>query len=209
MHLACQQLTHQFDPRVPTPVHNIEIPLHSVIGLFGPSGSGKTTLLKMLTGLLKPTTGHVTWNHISIEELPIETRAQCTAQLGMVFQNDALFDSLNVFENVCFPLKRRGVEIQEATLLTHEALSHVQLPKSAFQKSIPQLSGGMKKRVGLARALVQKPQVLLCDDALAGLDTISEVEMATLIQSIFQGTLILAAPRRVSGFQFTQELNLS
>jgi ABC-type transporter Mla maintaining outer membrane lipid asymmetry ATPase subunit MlaF len=209
MHLACQQLTHQFDPRMPTPVHNVEIPVHSVIGLFGPSGSGKTTLLKMLTGLLKPTTGHVTWNHTPIEQLPIKTRAQYTAQLGMVFQNDALFDSMSVFENVCFPLRRRGFAIQEATELTYEALSHVQLPKSAFQKSIPQLSGGMKKRVGLARALVQKPQVLLCDDALAGLDTTSEVELATLIQTIFQGTLIIAAPRWVSGFQFTQEINLA
>ena len=132
--------------------------------LLGPSGSGKTTTLMMVAGLQQPDAGSITLNGVSVARLPPYRR-----DIGMVFQNYALFPHLTVAENIGFPLKQRGVAKSERTKLVGEALELVHLP--GYGERYPrQLSGGQQQRVALARAIVFQPRLLLMDEPLGALD---------------------------------------
>lgn len=146
--------------------------------LIGPSGSGKSTLLKIIAGLITPDSGSV-----SIQ----------TENVGMLFQKNALFDSLSVEENLLFPLKERlGVDGEEAHLRVAELLSSVGL--SGNEKLFPhELSGGMQKRLGIARALIVEPEVILYDDPTAGLDPVTSRMIGDLLLDLNKnaGTTVL------------------
>jgi len=162
--------------------------------LLGPAGGGKTTLLKVLAGLLPPDGGRVRWDGDDVYRLPASERKRLQARLGMVFQTDALFDSMSVLDNVLLPLLRRGVPRAEALPLAQEALAAVGLSDAA-SRNPEQLSGGMRKRAGLARAVVARPQVLLADDPFAGLDPATSRQVASLLLSSSRGcTLVVCAP---------------
>jgi phospholipid/cholesterol/gamma-HCH transport system ATP-binding protein len=161
--------------------------------ILGWTGSGKTTLLKVLAGLLRPDAGSVRWDDEDPFRLSLEKRRARQAAFGMVFQADALFDSMNVLANVELPLLRRGVAPDEARQRAREVLAQVGLADA--EAVFPErLSGGMKKRAGLARAIVARPQVLLADDPLAGLDPATAAEVTAGIADAAQGrTLVWAA----------------
>ena len=170
-------------------------PAGSRTQVLGPAGAGKTTLLKCLAGLTRPAAGQVRWDGADAWALPEAARVAARRALGMVFQTDALFDSRPVLENVAFPLLRRGVPRAEALVRARALLAAVGLA-GAEALGVEQLSGGMRKRVGLARALVAEPEVLLADDPLAGLDPASEATVLALLLGLRPGTtLLVASPR--------------
>jgi phospholipid/cholesterol/gamma-HCH transport system ATP-binding protein len=160
----------------------------------GRASAGKTTLLKALAGLIKPAEGHVRWGETDAVQLDVAGRRRAQGAFGMVFQTDALFDSMNVRDNVMLPLRNRGVAEDEALGRTFEALDRVGL-KAAAEKRPENLSGGMKKRTGIARAIVARPQILFADDPFAGLDPDTERSIAELLIEVSEGrTLICALP---------------
>jgi phospholipid/cholesterol/gamma-HCH transport system ATP-binding protein len=151
----------------------ISIPRRQTLAIIGESGCGKTVLLKTIIGLLHPTGGHVVFDGQPIDELSDHELTVQRSRFGFVFQNAALFDSMTVAENVAFPLREnRHMRLEEALGPVQERLAEVGLPPTIMSKRPAQLSGGMRKRVGLARALIMNPEVLLYDEPTTGLDPI-------------------------------------
>ena len=143
------------------------------LAIIGESGCGKTVLLKMIVGLLRPTSGHVVFDGQAIDELSDKQLTTLRARFGFVFQNAALFDSMTVAENIAFPLRvNRRMGLDEAHPIVLKRIGQVGLPTSVLPKRPAQLSGGMRKRVGLARALAMNPEVVLYDEPTTGLDPI-------------------------------------
>ncbi len=141
-----------------------------VVTLLGPSGAGKTVILKLCIGLLRPTAGEIHVYGTRINDLPEQAFGDIRKRIGMLFQGAALFDSLSVRENVAYSLREREqYSEEEISRIVHEKLSIVGLP-GVEHKFPPELSGGQKKRVGLARALASSPKVILFDEPTTGLD---------------------------------------
>ena len=153
--------------------------------VLGASGSGKTVLLKHVVGLLKPDRGRVVVDGVEISSLEGKALTDARRSFGMVFQGSALFDSMTVFENVAFPLreKQRGIPSDELRARVVEKLRVVDLGEEVLELWPAQLSGGMKKRVALARALVAEPQVVLYDEPTTGLDPITTDYVDSMIVS--------------------------
>ena len=146
--------------------------------LLGPSGSGKTTLLRMIAGFESPDQGSIHIDGKVVDHIPVEKR-----DIGMVFQNYALFPNMDVQANVGFGLRVRGISVPEMKRLVAEALELVRL--SGFDNRRPdQLSGGQRQRVALARAIVTKPRVLLLDEPLSALDRTLRLEMEIELKRI-------------------------
>jgi phospholipid/cholesterol/gamma-HCH transport system ATP-binding protein len=151
----------------------LSIPRGQTLAVIGESGCGKTVLLKTIVALLQPTSGHVAFDGQLIDRLSDKELTALRGHFGFVFQNAALFDSMTICENIAFPLREnRGMKLEEAEPIVLEQLAAVGLPASVMSKRPAQLSGGMRKRVGLARALVMNPDVLLYDEPTTGLDPI-------------------------------------
>jgi phospholipid/cholesterol/gamma-HCH transport system ATP-binding protein len=143
------------------------------LAVIGESGCGKTVLLKTMVGLIRATEGYVQFDGRRLDSLTDKELTQERGRFGYVFQNAALFDSMTIAENVAFPLQQnRGVSSEEARQTVVERLAEVGLPASILEKKPAQLSGGMRKRVGLARALVMNPEVVMYDEPTTGLDPI-------------------------------------
>ena len=151
------------------------------LAVMGMSGAGKSTLLKCIGGLERPTGGQLLIDDVDIARMPEKSLDSVRRKMGMVFQYAALFDSLNVYENVSFGLRRHH-RLSEAQVreVVEAKLSMVGLPRT--EELMPsELSGGMQKRVGLARALAMDPDILLYDEPTAGLDPITSATIADLI----------------------------
>lgn len=143
------------------------------LAIIGESGCGKTVLLKTLIGLIQPQQGHVEFDGQRIDRLTEQQLAEQRTRFGFVFQNAALFDSMTIAENILFPLRQhRPHERRQHEQVMLDHLGEVGLPTSVLTKRPAELSGGMRKRVGLARALVMRPEVLLYDEPTTGLDPI-------------------------------------
>jgi phospholipid/cholesterol/gamma-HCH transport system ATP-binding protein len=154
---------------------SLEIPTGTTCVILGGSGSGKTVLMKHVIGLLRPDQGTVFVDDVEIPKLEGKALTEARRMFGMVFQQAALFDSMTVFENVAFPLKERRRSIRSAELRARvvEKLRVVDLSEQVLPLYPAELSGGMKKRVALARALIHDPQVILYDEPTTGLDPIT------------------------------------
>ena len=154
---------------------SLEIPKGTTCVILGGSGSGKTVLMKHVIGLLKPDRGTVFVDDVEIPRLEGKELTEARRLFGMVFQQAALFDSMTVFENVAFPLKERERSIRAGELHKRvvEKLRVVDLAEAVLPLYPSELSGGMKKRVALARALIHDPQVVLYDEPTTGLDPIT------------------------------------
>ncbi|MHB1457214.1 MAG: ABC transporter ATP-binding protein [Armatimonadota bacterium] len=159
---------------------NLHIETGDTTVIMGLSGSGKTTLLKTMSGLLKPSSGEIYIDNTDITKMGEDELNKVRHQIGVVFQYGALFDSLTVYENVSFALTRHTkLNRAEINKIVEEKLAIVGLPET--ENMLPaQLSGGMQKRVGLARAIAMNPRILLYDEPTSGLDPV----MTTIIDNL-------------------------
>jgi phospholipid/cholesterol/gamma-HCH transport system ATP-binding protein len=148
--------------------------------IIGASGSGKSTILKLIMGLEKPDEGHIFVHGEDITHMTEQQLVRVRQQVGMVFQESALFDSLTVRENVAYRLYELDVDEQEIDRKVRESLGFVGL-EEAIDKMPSELSGGMKRRVALARALIGEPEIMLYDEPTAGLDPITSKRINELI----------------------------
>ncbi len=155
--------------------------------VLGKSGSGKSILIKCLVGLIKANSGEISVFDTDISSIDNTQLNAIRVRIGFLFQNAALYDSMTVRENLSFPLKRHSKKLStldvEAAVL--KALEDVGLAE-AIDKMPSELSGGMRKRIGLARTLILKPEIILYDEPTTGLDTITSREISELILSIQQ-----------------------
>jgi iron(III) transport system ATP-binding protein len=163
-------------------VQNLELHVErgEILSILGPSGCGKTTTLRMIAGLETPTSGSVLSNGKDITQLPARAR-----NMGMVFQNYALFPHLDVFENIAFGLKTRKLAPDVVRQRVAKALKSVRM-EGYERRSVHQLSGGQQQRIALARALAIEPEVLLLDEPLSNLDPSLREDLRDQIRSIIR-----------------------
>jgi phospholipid/cholesterol/gamma-HCH transport system ATP-binding protein len=175
---------------------NLEIKGGATTVIFGLSGSGKSTIIKHIVGLLKPDKGSIIIDGTDVTKLDDNGLLALRKQIGFLFQSGALFDSMNVFENVAFPLREHtDMSEEEIHKEVFAALSMVALEPERVSKLFPdELSGGMRKRAGLARTIILKPKIILYDEPTTGLDPIISDQISQMIiklQKEFDITSIL------------------
>jgi len=160
---------------------NLHIEKGERVTIIGPSGCGKSTLLRLIMGLQRPDRGVIVVDGQDITSMEGNDLRQMRAKFGMLFQSGALFDSMTVAENVCFPLvENQGVKLDEVMDVVREKLDMVEM--SGTEAAMPSsLSGGMKKRIGLARAIATDPEIVLYDEPTTGLDPILSTSIEDLI----------------------------
>lgn len=153
---------------------NLKIAKGQTLSIIGESGCGKTVFMKTLVGLIKPTAGKIQFDHQDLARLTHAQIALVRRRIGFVFQNAALFDSMSIFDNVAFPLRQNEHDVPESEVRGRvmQHLSEVGLPSDITRKRPAELSGGMRKRVGLARALILRPELVVYDEPTTGLDPI-------------------------------------
>ena len=170
--------------------------------LLGETGTGKTLLLKLATGLLRPDSGSVRVLGKDISSIPEAELLEIRRQIGFVFQEGALFDSLTVGENVAYRLYEDAVDADEIETRVSEVLRFVELAHT-FDSLPSELSGGMRRRVAIARALITRPPIVLYDSPTAGLDPITSQTIISLIlrlRDVYGVTALLATHRLQDGF---------
>ncbi len=167
---------------------DFEVRRGETVALLGPSGVGKSVLLKHIIGLIKPDTGEVLVDGLSVPHLKRKELAQLRSRIGYVFQNGALFDSMDVYENIRLGITDEECYGDEAFCADRvkECLRLVNLAPEVAQKYPAELSGGMRKRVGIARAIAGKPTYLLYDEPTSGLDPVNADVIDGLVQRLQQ-----------------------
>ena len=163
---------------------NLAVGRGEIVAVMGPSGEGKSVLLKIIAGLLEPSSGNVAIRGRTRSELTKFERRELGRETGMLFQRNALFDSLTSLENVSFPqIETLGRSAEESNKQSHELLAAVGLADAA-ERYPSEISGGMQKRLGIARALSLEPKLILYDDPTAGLDPITSRKIIRLIAEL-------------------------
>lgn len=178
--ISVRGLSHSFGGREVLKGIDLEVASGEILAIMGSSGGGKTTLLRCISGLISATQGQVVVDGVDVRKDPEEARRH----MGMVFQSAALFDYMTVRDNVLFGLKRVRKRLPaDPERMTDDALGQVGLQGS--EGLLPaELSGGMRKRVGIARAIALQPKVLLYDEPTTGLDPITTYTIDALIRSV-------------------------
>ena len=181
---------------------SFSVPARETMVLLGETGTGKTLTLKLAAGLLKPTRGSVSVLGQEVSTMSENELLRLRERIGFVFQEGALFDSMTVGENVAYRLREEHVKEDEIEPRVNEALQFVELEHTADQ--LPsELSGGMRRRVSIARALINRPDIVLYDSPTAGLDPITSQTIISLImrlRDVYGVTALLATQRLQDGF---------
>jgi phospholipid/cholesterol/gamma-HCH transport system ATP-binding protein len=161
---------------------NLEIKKAENLVVLGKSGSGKSTLIKCMVGLMEPDEGEICIFGKDMADVDYAQLNQLRKKIGFLFQGAALYDSMTVYENLAFPLRhhKKNLGKDNLDLLIQEVLENVGLPDAGNQMPA-ELSGGMSKRIGLARTLILKPEIMLYDEPTSGLDTATAKEISQLI----------------------------
>lgn len=184
--ISLRQLTMAFGSKVVLNELDLDVYKGETLAVIGPSGSGKSTVIKVLTGLLAPTSGSVQIEGQETSAFDDDAWDELRCHMGVVFQYSALFDFLSVGENVAFGL-RRHFKLPEEEIQRRVAALLEMVGMPATQSMMPaELSGGMKKRVGLARALAMQPQVVFYDEPTSGLDPVMTMTISRLIRKTQQ-----------------------
>ena len=187
---------------------NVAFPDDTITVVLGPSGTGKSVLIKHIIGLMFPDSGDIVVHGQSVPSLTMPKLLALRRKIGVLFQDGALFGSMNVFDNVAFPLRQHtGMSEAEIAQRVIQRLTDVGL-SDAMDDMPSQLSGGMRKRAGFARALVMEPDVVIFDEPDSGLDPVRTALLCELIQemhSIYKGTYIvvthdIASARRIGEY---------
>ena len=178
--IVFQHVSIAFDERVVLDDISFELGRGETKMLLGILGSGKTTILKLALGLIKPDSGDIYVLGEHVNAMSEDQLFELRRKMGMVFQESALFDSLTVRENVAFRLIEEGMSTDEIERRVREALRFVEL-ENTIEQFPGELSGGMKRRVGIARAIVDRPEVLLYDSPTAGLDPVTSTTIIELL----------------------------
>ena len=182
--IEVRNLTKSFGDKVVLDNINVTFETGKTNLIIGQSGSGKTVLMKNLVGLLQPTSGEVLYDDRDFTRMSKKEKVQMRREMGMIFQSAALFDSLNVLENVMFPLDMFStMNYRERVKRAQECLDRVNLIE-AQQKYPEEISGGMQKRVAIARAIVMNPKYLFCDEPNSGLDPKTSLVIDELLSGI-------------------------
>jgi phospholipid/cholesterol/gamma-HCH transport system ATP-binding protein len=182
---------------------SFRLPFGETKALFGVAGSGKTTILKLALGLLKPDAGRITVLGNEVTQMREEDLFEPRSKIGMVFQESALFDSLTVSENVAFRLiEERGIYDEQIDRRVREALRFVEL-EHTLDLFPSELSGGMRRRVAIARAIITQPELLLYDSPTAGLDPVTSntiVELIVKQRDVSKASSLLVSHRLQDAF---------
>ena len=182
--IEVRNLTKSFGDKVVLDNINVTFETGKTNLIIGQSGSGKTVLMKNLVGLLQPTSGKVLYDDRDFTQMSKKEKVLMRREMGMIFQSAALFDSLNVLENVMFPLDMFStMNYRERVKRAQECLDRVNLIE-AQQKYPGEISGGMQKRVAIARAIVMNPKYLFCDEPNSGLDPKTSLVIDELLSGI-------------------------
>lgn len=182
--IKVRNLTKSFGDKVVLDNINVTFETGKTNLIIGQSGSGKTVLMKNLVGLLQPTSGEVLYDDRDFIRMSKKEKVLMRREMGMIFQSAALFDSLNVLENVMFPLDMFStMNYRERVKRAQECLDRVNLIE-AQQKYPGEISGGMQKRVAIARAIVMNPKYLFCDEPNSGLDPKTSLVIDELLSGI-------------------------
>ncbi|MGD9969429.1 MAG: ABC transporter ATP-binding protein [Sulfuricurvum sp.] len=181
-----ENVTKRFGTREILKGVNLEIERGKTTVIFGVSGGGKSTIIKHIVGLLKPDQGSITVDGIRVDDADEVTLRSIRTKVGFLFQNGALFDSMNIRDNVAFPMKEhQNLTPKELEYKIDEKISMVGLDPKIVKSLYPEeLSGGMRKRVGLARTLALEPQVILYDEPTSGLDPVTSDFITQMINRL-------------------------
>jgi phospholipid/cholesterol/gamma-HCH transport system ATP-binding protein len=209
--LELEDVTIGFDQDIILSHVSMKIYENETVVLIGPSGSGKTVLLKTLAGLYDPRQGHVKCYGKDWNQLSTVGKHDLARKIGMQFQKSALFDDLNAFENVAYPLREHTTltenEIKNRVM---DCLIAVDLEKAKSLQA-HEMSGGMRQRLGIARAIALKPEILFLDDPTAGLDPINSDNMSDLILNLkneIGATLVIVTHDILRAYQFAGRIFL-
>lgn len=193
--IRVQGLTKRFGDHLILQDVDLAVPRGSSLALIGPSASGKTVLLKCLLGLYPVDAGSIEIDGVDLVHASRDDKDELLDRIGVLFQQNALFDSMKIWENICFrPLNRKSMTRAQARDRAVELLGNVGMGPEVADLYPADLSGGMQKRVGLARAVAGKPEILLLDDPTAGLDPILAHAIDRMIDGIVadQGVTAIA-----------------
>jgi len=191
-----------FDEKVVLDAISFQLPHGETKALFGVAGSGKSTLLKLAMGLLRPDSGRIFVLGEEVTRMSEQELFELRRRVGIVFQESALFDSLKVYENVAFRLMEEGISAEEIERRVREVLRFVELERT-YDMFPSELSGGMRRRVAIARAIVTEPEVLLYDSPTGGLDPVTSntiVELIVKQRDVYKTSALMVTHRLQDAF---------
>ncbi|MBP7902588.1 MAG: ATP-binding cassette domain-containing protein, partial [Spirochaetes bacterium] len=183
VHVSIENLRKSFGTKQVLKDVSFAVKRGEILCVVGKSGTGKSVILKHLAGLMAPDSGRIFVDGEEFTAMTGDKRAACASKFGVLFQMGALFDSMNIYDNVAFGIRRKGISEDEISHIVPDLLSKVGL-SGIEDKMPPELSGGMQKRAALARSLAMKPEIMLYDEPTTGVDPITGGSVDRLISEM-------------------------